>query len=145
MTEWGALRTLWSQQEGGRIEKICPCGRQPMPKLSPWGCPRFLENPINSYIWCAVGALVGGLAGLMVGGSRTEMIESVLVGVFGAFLGGDFLATMLNGGVVNDKDFKIASLMYAVLGAFILLLVLRLMRRMVGPMKASKTRQRDRY
>jgi uncharacterized membrane protein YeaQ/YmgE (transglycosylase-associated protein family) len=81
----------------------------------------------------------------MVGGSRTEMIESVLVGVFGAFLGGDFLATMLNGGVVNDKDFKIGSLMYAVLGAVVLLLVLRLMRRVVGPMKATKTRQRDRY
>ena len=41
----------------------------------------------------------------------------MLVGVFGAFIGGDFFVSMLNGGVVNDKIFSIRSLAFAVTGA----------------------------
>jgi uncharacterized membrane protein YeaQ/YmgE (transglycosylase-associated protein family) len=61
------------------------------------------------------------LAALMMGNAGTAvMIENVLVGVFGAFIGGDFIASQLNGGVVNDTDFR------------------------VGPMRAHKTPNRRR-
>ncbi len=77
-------------------------------------------------------------------GDQSVVIENVLVGVFGAFMGGDFLVTFLNGGVVNDTDFKMSSLGIAVAGAVLMLFVLAIMRRMVGPMRISKTRSRDR-
>jgi uncharacterized membrane protein YeaQ/YmgE (transglycosylase-associated protein family) len=102
------------------------------------------ENPINPYIWCAVGGIVGYLAGLMfASGTGTAAIENVLVGVFGAFLGGDLLVSQLNGGVVNDKDFQFSSLGYAIAGAVLLVSILKIMRKSVGQIKPSKSKNRN--
>ena len=69
------------------------------------------------------------------------MIENVAVGVFGAFIGGDFVAALVSGSkLVNDKDFRVSSLGMAIAGAVVMLIVLRLMRGAVGPMKNSKSR-----
>ncbi|MEO7392036.1 MAG: hypothetical protein ABIU58_07660 [Ramlibacter sp.] len=93
---------------------------------------------INSYIWCAVGAALGWMAGVMMGGGgRTVIIENVLVGIFGAFIGGEFIASMFNGGVVA-KEFRIGSLGISVASAIIMLVLLKLMRRAVGPMLPGK-------
>jgi uncharacterized membrane protein YeaQ/YmgE (transglycosylase-associated protein family) len=72
------------------------------------------------------------------------MVENILVGVFGAFIGGDFLVAILNGGVVNDKDFSFRSLGMAVAGALVMVVMLKLMRSAVGPMRGAKTKVRDR-
>jgi len=73
------------------------------------------------------------------------MIENVAVGVFGAFIGGDFVASMISGSkLVNDKDFRISSLAMAIAGAVIFLVVLRLMRGAVGPMRAGKSKAQRR-
>jgi uncharacterized membrane protein YeaQ/YmgE (transglycosylase-associated protein family) len=102
------------------------------------------EIPINSYIWCAVGALIGWLSVfLMKRDGRGALIENILVGVFGAFLGGDFLVSVMNKGVVNDKDFHIGSLGLAVAGAVAMVVVLGVMRGKVGQIKVSKNKQRD--
>jgi uncharacterized membrane protein YeaQ/YmgE (transglycosylase-associated protein family) len=99
------------------------------------------EHGINSFIWCAVGALIGAVAALaMPGQGRTVLVENLLVGVFGAFIGGDFLVAMFNGGAVNDKVFHVGSLGMAIGGAVALLAVLRLMRGAVGPMRSSKSK-----
>lgn len=96
---------------------------------------------MNPYIWCVVGALLGGLAGLLAKTSdRTIVIENVLVGVFGAYIGGDFVAVMVNGRLLNH-DFSAASLGYAATGAVVSLLLLRLMRRAVGPLRPTKKRK----
>ncbi len=71
---------------------------------------------------------------------RTVLIENMLVGVFGAFIGGDFIVAMFSGGVVNDKTFRIGSLGFAVAGAVAMLVMLRLMRGAVGPMRGSKSK-----
>ena len=71
------------------------------------------------------------------------LVENILAGVFGAFVGGDFIVSSLNGGVVNDTDFKFSSLAMAVAGAVVMLLALKLMRKMVGPMRAGKSRKRS--
>ena len=69
------------------------------------------------------------------------MIENVAVGVFGAFIGGDFVASMISGSkLVNDKDFRISSLGMAIAGAVVFLIVLRVMRGAVGPMRAGKSK-----
>jgi len=86
---------------------------------------------------------VGWLATKMAGGARPLLIENVLAGVFGAFVGGDFIVSSLNGGVVNDTDFKIGSLALAIAGAVVMLLLLKLMRKLVGPLRDSKSRKRS--
>ena len=65
--------------------------------------------------------------------------------MFGAFLGGDFLVSQFNGGVVNDTIFSFSSLGLAIGGALGLVVVLKLMRKAVGPMRASKSKARDRH
>jgi uncharacterized membrane protein YeaQ/YmgE (transglycosylase-associated protein family) len=99
------------------------------------------EYGINPFIWCAVGALIGGVTALTMPGQGSVMlIENILVAVFGAFIGGDFLVSMLNGGVVNDKVFHMSSLGMAIAGAVVMLVALRLMRGAVGPMRATKSK-----
>lgn len=102
----------------------------------PWFPWRGAE--INFYIWCAVGAVVGGLAGLFIG-SKTKVtrIEEVLVGVFGAFIGGEFVTAMLNSGK-QQAEFTMIGLVNAIGGAVALVLLLTLMRRAVGPMQSRK-------
>lgn len=93
----------------------------------------FLENRINPYIWCALGAFVGWLAGIVMKSKGAVMLgENIGVAIFGAFIGGDFVAAMLNNGVVNDSVFSFRSLLFAVAGAATMLLLLRLMRGSVG-------------
>ena len=86
---------------------------------------------------------MGWAAGVMMkSGGRTLLVENVLVGVFGAFIGGDFIVAMLSHGVVNDKIFSMRSLACAVAGAVAMLLLLRLVRGAVGPLRAGKRKPR---
>lgn len=77
-------------------------------------------------------------------GDRVVIIENVLVGMFGAFIGGDFVAAQFNGGVINDKVFTFGGLALAAAGGVLMLLALALMRRVVGPMRNSKSRAQKR-
>lgn len=92
-----------------------------------------------------VGALFGGAACLLAGTREKILIlENLGVGVFGAYIGGDFVAAILSGGKTNDTVFSMGSLGLAVAGAVTALVLLRLMRRAVGPMHRSKgARRRD--
>jgi uncharacterized membrane protein YeaQ/YmgE (transglycosylase-associated protein family) len=105
----------------------------------------LLENVINTYIWCALGGILGWIAGVMMGGGgRIVLIENVLVGIFGAFIGGEFIAAMLNSGKVAT-EFRIGSLAIAVASAVVMLLLLKVMRRAVGPMMPSKKKVTKRF
>ncbi len=100
---------------------------------------------MNPYIWCAVGALIGWAAGLfMAAHGRSVVIENVLVGAFGAFIGGDAIVSLLSTGVVDPKVFKIGSLGIAIATSVAMLGLLQLMRHAVGPMKNGKSRAKDR-
>ena len=93
---------------------------------------------INTYIWCAVGAIVGGIAGLFMGSeTRVTRIEEVLVGVFGAFVGGEFVTAMLNSGK-EQPNFTMGGLLNAIGGAIAVILLLTAMRRAVGPLRSRK-------
>jgi uncharacterized membrane protein YeaQ/YmgE (transglycosylase-associated protein family) len=88
-----------------------------------------------------VGGLTGWLIGVKTKGEgNASLVENVLVGVFGAFMGGDFLVSQMNGGVVDDKVFHFSSLILAIGGAVTMLLALRLLRYVVGPVRRSKSR-----
>lgn len=92
-----------------------------------------------------VGALLGGAACLFAGTREKILIlENLGVGVFGAYIGGDFVAAILSRGKTNDTVFSMGSLGLAVGGALVALALLRLMQRAVGPMQRSKAaRRRD--
>lgn len=100
---------------------------------------------INSIIWCVVGAVIGALAGLaMRTQQKSAVIENVLVGVFGAFVGGDFVVSMLPGGVANDPVFHLRSLGCAMGGSLLFVLALRLMRSSVGPQREHARKPKHR-
>jgi uncharacterized membrane protein YeaQ/YmgE (transglycosylase-associated protein family) len=76
-------------------------------------------------VWLIVGAVAGYLAGLVVKGGGFGLLGDIVVGIIGAFVGGWLLPRLgihLGLGIVSI----IAN---ATIGAVVLLLVLRLVRR----------------
>jgi len=76
-------------------------------------------------IWLAIGAVAGVLAGMIVKGGGFGLFGDIIVGIVGAFVGGWLLPRLgvhLGTGLVP----VIAS---ATIGAVVLLLVLRMIRR----------------
>ncbi len=72
-----------------------------------------------------IGAVAGWLAGLIVRGGGYGLIGDIIVGVIGAFIAGWLfprLGFSLGGGVI-------AAIISATLGAIILLLIIRLVKR----------------
>jgi uncharacterized membrane protein YeaQ/YmgE (transglycosylase-associated protein family) len=67
------------------------------------------------------------------------------MGVFGAFVGGEFIAQEFGAVKPGDTSFQTGALMLSFAGAVVALLLLHLMRRAIGPMKKSKpiARKRD--
>ena len=63
-------------------------------------------------------------------------IEEILVGVFGAFIGGEFVADMLRG--KSSEEFSVSSLGLAAAGAVVMLVLLKVMRGAVGPLQSKK-------
>lgn len=92
-----------------------------------------------------MGAVVGLLAGTVMGSNgRIVRIEDMLVGVFGAFIGGEFLPSVLAAPGAAAPGFSGLALIGGIGGAAVLLVLLRWMRGAVGPLKNSKSRQVDR-
>jgi len=76
-------------------------------------------------IWLIVGAIAGWLAGVIVKGGGFGLLGDIVVGIVGAFVGGWLLAKLgvhVGVGIVST----IAS---ATIGAVVLLLIVRLIRR----------------
>lgn len=80
-------------------------------------------------LWLAVGLIAGWLASAVVGGGF-GVIGDIIVGIVGAFIGGFlFRATGLTvpfGGIAG-------TILVAFVGAVVLLLILRVIRRASGP------------
>jgi uncharacterized membrane protein YeaQ/YmgE (transglycosylase-associated protein family) len=113
---------------------------------------------ITFILWCAVGAGIGWLAGLISNrGTAMTRVEEVLVGIFGAFAGGEFLYSLMTapavaaappvlGAKVVEAPFVFSIMAFAmgVAGAIAMLLLLTVMRKAVGPMRAGKSKTESR-
>jgi uncharacterized membrane protein YeaQ/YmgE (transglycosylase-associated protein family) len=77
-------------------------------------------------IWILVGAVAGWLAGLIVKGGGFGLFGDIIVGIVGAFAGGWLLPRL---GVFLG-DGLVGVIVSATIGAIVLLLVLRLIRRL---------------
>ncbi|MBN3775150.1 MULTISPECIES: GlsB/YeaQ/YmgE family stress response membrane protein [Burkholderia] len=75
-------------------------------------------------VWLVIGAIAGWLAGVLVKGSGFGLLIDIVVGIVGAVIGG-WLAGLLGIGFSGI----LGSIVIALIGAVILLLVIRLFRR----------------
>ena len=78
-------------------------------------------------IWVLVGAVAGWLAGVIVKGGGFGLIGDIVVGIIGAFIGGWLLPKL--GVHLGGLTPIVATIASATIGAVLLLLLLRLIRR----------------
>lgn len=79
-------------------------------------------------IWLIVGGIAGWIAGLIVQGSGFGIIGDIVIGIVGGFIGGWLLSRV---GFPIIGSAVISQLVEAVIGAVILLLIIKLIRRAV--------------
>lgn len=85
---------------------------------------------MNIVLWLIFGALAGWIASMITGdNARMGAIANIVVGIVGAGLGGWIASLFGMGGV---SGFNLFSLLIAVAGACVLLLIIHLIRRAVG-------------
>lgn len=78
-------------------------------------------------MWIVLGALAGWIASIITGtNERVSGLMNVVVGIIGAFIGGLVLNLL---GAGSPSGFNLASLLTAILGAVILLSLVRAFRR----------------
>ncbi len=78
-------------------------------------------------VWLIVGAIAGWLAGLLVRGFGFGLLGNIVIGILGAFFAG-WLFPRLGVSFVLINPL-VTSIVYAMLGAVILLLIIGLIRR----------------
>lgn len=81
---------------------------------------------MNWILWLALGALAGYLARLLLGRNKGVWWQDMLVGAFGAVIGG-YIATALGLGPVTGLN--LYSLLVAIFGAAVLTLIIEFIRR----------------
>jgi uncharacterized membrane protein YeaQ/YmgE (transglycosylase-associated protein family) len=82
---------------------------------------------MNFIIWLIAGAVVGYVASIiMKTNGRQGLVLDIVVGVVGAFLAGYFLTPFFGISTINQNNFSVPALLVSLLGAVILLAVVRL-------------------
>ncbi len=85
-------------------------------------------EPTGILIFLLVGLIAGWLAGKLVRGGGFGVIGDIIVGVIGAFIGGWLLPRLGLGPIIAGQPI-INNIIVATIGAVILLLILRLIKR----------------
>jgi uncharacterized membrane protein YeaQ/YmgE (transglycosylase-associated protein family) len=93
--------------------------------LSVNGSPIVL-NLDNILLWCLVGLVAGFLASHLALGHGLGLFWDIVVGVVGALVGGIVLAGMLHFQVAIAGHPIISAMIMAFIGAFLLLIIVRL-------------------
>ena len=76
--------------------------------------------------WLIVGLVAGVLASLVMGGTGYGLIGDIIIGIVGAFVGGWLFRAL---GVASPLGGLAGTILVAFIGAVVLLLILRLIRR----------------
>jgi uncharacterized membrane protein YeaQ/YmgE (transglycosylase-associated protein family) len=88
-------------------------------------------DPVFIGIWLVIGAIAGWLASLIVTGGGLGLIGDIIVGIVGAVIAGYLLPTL---GIYTGDGFA-AAIVNAVIGAVVLLVIVRLGKGLI-PKKA---------
>jgi uncharacterized membrane protein YeaQ/YmgE (transglycosylase-associated protein family) len=84
---------------------------------------------MNIIVWLVVGGLIGWVASMLMGtDGRQGIVLNVVVGIVGAVLGGWLFSGVLGAGSINQGDFSVGGLAVSLLGAVILLFLVKLTR-----------------
>ena len=84
---------------------------------------------MNFIIWLLMGGLIGWIASILMGtNDRQGMVLNVVVGIVGAFLGGWLLSGPFGSSTINQGNFSLSGLVVSLLGAIILLSLVKLVR-----------------
>lgn len=78
---------------------------------------------VDIILWIVVGAIAGWVAQALVGGGF-GLIGTIVLGIIGAVVGG-FVGGLLGIGGTTNNPFNIVSLILAIIGAIIVLLIAR--------------------
>jgi len=85
---------------------------------------------MNIIIWLIAGALVGWVASRIMGTSGQQgLLLDIVVGIVGAVLAGWFLTPLFGVETINQNNFSLPALLVSLLGAIILLAIVKLIRR----------------
>jgi uncharacterized membrane protein YeaQ/YmgE (transglycosylase-associated protein family) len=82
-------------------------------------------DPTAIIIWLVIGAIAGWLAGQIMKGGGFGLVGDIIVGIVGAFIAGELFPRLgfnLGGGILG-------AIIAAVIGACILLFIVRLVKR----------------
>jgi len=82
---------------------------------------------MNIIIYLVVAAIIGWVA-TMIMRDRSSLLINIVVAVVGAFLAGWFLSPLFGVGTINDA-ITLPTMLVTLLGAVILLAIVRLIRR----------------
>jgi uncharacterized membrane protein YeaQ/YmgE (transglycosylase-associated protein family) len=85
---------------------------------------------VNFIIWIIAGAIIGWVASKIMGTSGQQgLLLDIVVGIVGALLAGWFLTPLFGVGTINQANFSFPALLVSLLGAVLLLAIIRLVRR----------------
>lgn len=85
---------------------------------------------MNFIIWLIVGGLIGWVASIiMKTNAQQGILLNIVVGIAGAMIGGWLISPMVGAGTVNQGDFSLGGLLVSLVGAIILLAIVKLIRR----------------
>jgi uncharacterized membrane protein YeaQ/YmgE (transglycosylase-associated protein family) len=85
---------------------------------------------MNFIIWLVVGGLVGWIASIiMKTDAQQGMLLNVVVGIVGAMLGGWLISPLVGVGTINQDNFSLGGLVVSLIGAIILLAIVKFFRR----------------
>ena len=82
---------------------------------------------MNIIIYLIAAAIIGWLASTLMH-DRSSLLINIVVAIIGAFLAGWFLTPLLGIGTINDA-ITLPTMLVTLLGAIILIAILRLFRR----------------
>lgn len=84
---------------------------------------------MNFLAWLVVGGLIGWIASKIMGTDAQQgVVLNVIVGIVGAMLGGWLISPWVGVPTINQDVFSLGALAVSLIGAVILLAVLRLVR-----------------
>jgi len=85
---------------------------------------------MNIIIWLIAGAFIGWLASRIMGTSSQQgLLLDIVVGIVGAVLAGWFLTPLFGISTINQSNFSLPALLVSLLGAIVLLAIVKLFTR----------------